>query len=57
MRAFVCDKCGKVVLLAEDGRLFRDEGINRLTMVDECKEIDLCNECTNELLAAIRKGE
>lgn len=54
MKAIVCDKCGKVVLLEGDSFRYPDE-INVLYIQDKGQQIDMCNECTNELLEGIRK--
>jgi hypothetical protein len=54
MKAIVCDKCGKVVLLPDEP-LRCPEGINTLVMRGTHREIDLCDECVDELVAAVRK--
>ena len=54
MKAIVCDKCGKVVLLPDAPTAF-PTGINRLSMPSKDCDIDLCDECTDELIAAVRK--
>lgn len=54
MRAYVCDKCGKVILL-DDGMAISPEGMNRMTgsgLPDG--ELDLCDECVAELVEAVR---
>ena len=54
MRAFVCDKCGKVILL-EDIPAIYQKGINHMTgqgLPDG--ELDLCDECVAELVEAVR---
>ena len=54
MRAFVCDKCGKVILL-EDGLDLSPKGINHMTgqgLPDG--ELDLCDECVAELVEEVR---
>lgn len=54
MRAYVCDKCGKVILL-EDGPAVFKKGINRMIgpgLPDG--ELDLCDECVAELVEAVR---
>ena len=53
MKAMVCDKCGKVILLADDN--FVHVGINTLYMRRQNREIDLCDDCVEELEAAVRK--
>lgn len=57
MKAIVCDKCGKVVLMEDDGLTTCTEGINILQMLGKRQTIELCDECTDELVAAVRKGE
>lgn len=54
MKAIVCDKCGKVVLLP-DAPTAAPTGINRLFMPKKGFDLDLCDECTDELIAAVRK--
>ena len=54
MKAIVCDKCGKVVLLP-DAPTAAPTGINRLVMPKKDFDLDLCDECTDELIAAVRK--
>ena len=54
MRAFVCDKCGKVILL-EDVPDICQKGINHITgrgLPDG--ELDLCDECVAELVEEVR---
>lgn len=54
MRAYVCDKCGKVILL-DDGMAISPEGMNHMTgsgLPDG--ELDLCDECVAELVQAVR---
>ena len=60
MRAIVCDKCGKVVLLDDkDGfefhthtKIYRLIGDHR-----EARDLDLCDDCANELIEAVRGTE
>lgn len=54
MKAFVCDKCGKVILL-EDSKAYyaKANGIYHLVSDDHI-EIDLCEDCVQELLCAVR---
>ena len=54
MRAIVCDKCGKTVLMGDEYRMYPD-GMNRLSLVSKKEEIDLCDECTEELMEAVRE--
>lgn len=54
MRAYVCDKCGKVILL-EDGPAIWEKGINHMNgpgLPDG--QLDLCDECVAELVDAVR---
>ncbi len=56
MRAIVCDKCGKVILLPDDGPTYAlPNGVVRI-VGSEIGDIDLCVECANELKAAVRKN-
>ena len=55
MKAIVCDKCGRVILLSDDE--FFPDGINRLEMLSKRQSIDLCDECTEELMAAVLKED
>lgn len=59
MKAIVCDKCGKVVLLAEETYpLGKAEGIHCLILTNDMtreSKLDLCQECAEELLALVRK--
>lgn len=54
MRAYVCDKCGKVILV-DDYIPVCDKGINHMSgpaLPDG--NLDLCDECVAELVAAVR---
>lgn len=53
MRAIVCDRCGKVMLLPDD-RLWTDEGYTLRGMKKELN-LDLCEECAEELVKATRE--
>lgn len=56
MKAFVCDKCGKVCLLDDDKAYYaKENGIYRLVSTHDRVEIDLCEECVSELMAVVRK--
>ena len=59
MLAIHCDKCGKVLLLEDDGSLYKqmnEAGWCKLNMFGtNNSEIDLCKECCDDLLAAVRK--
>lgn len=59
MRAYVCDKCGKVVLV-DDFPSICDKGINHVSGSGlPGGNMDLCDTCVAELVAAVRtvKGE
>ena len=56
MKAIICDKCGKVILLSDDPMCCAD-GINKLYVTSKKLDIDLCDECMDELVAAVRKGQ
>ena len=54
MKAYVCDRCGKAVLI-EDFPGIRPEGINYMSESGLLEGgLDLCDECVAELLAAVR---
>lgn len=54
MRAFVCDKCGKVILL-EDIPAICQKGINHITGQGLPNGgLDLCDECVAELVEEVR---
>ena len=56
MRAIVCDKCGKVVLLEDDRPyLYSPAGVYRLLHERSGIEIELCEDCGNELIAEVRR--
>jgi hypothetical protein len=56
MRAIVCDRCGKVVLLSDDDRVYAvPNGIVRL-LSSEIGDVDLCVECAKELKTALQKN-
>lgn len=60
MKAIVCDKCGKVVLLADEYPLGKAEGIHCLTLTNDYSresKLDLCQECAEELVAAVRRNK
>lgn len=57
MKAIVCDKCGKVILIPDEIVYEYATGINRLSMMTKRLEIDLCDECADELVAAVREGK
>ena len=56
MHAIVCDKCGKVILLEEDrvrGLCIPDD-VFILRNDRRDTRIELCEDCGNELVAAVR---
>ena len=57
MKAYVCDKCGKVLLCEEDDRYaLIPEGICFLSEKRKGGvSMELCTECVAELMAAIRE--
>lgn len=56
MKAIVCDKCGKVSLIPEDSITYCPEnGVYYLVSDDGKRKLDLCEECAEELMAAVRK--
>lgn len=59
MRAYVCDTCGKVVLCADNDVFGEVAGICTLRYGKVRRDVDLCEECVEELLKAVRnvKGE
>lgn len=57
MKAIVCDKCGKVILLPDEPSALFPRGTARLIMVGSQEELDVCQECADELFAAVRKGK
>ena len=55
MKAIVCDKCGKVVLLEEDvPYAFIPVGMYRLINDKGNEKFELCQECGDEMLAYVR---
>ena len=58
MKAIVCDKCGKVLLLEDIGPLSREKkavGIYTLLDEDYGVKVELCKECGDDLVAAVRE--
>lgn len=56
MKAIVCDKCGKVVLLEDNVPIFYAPiGIYRLESQKDGTMLELCEDCGNELISAVRK--
>ena len=56
MKAIVCDKCGKVVLL-EDEKPYMCNPIGVYTLYKGGSDevIELCEECGNDLISEVRK--
>ena len=57
MKAIVCDKCGKVILL-EDGRYEYGTGSGAFHLIGgkfADSLLDLCEDCVEELMTAVRK--
>ena len=57
MKAIVCDKCGKVILLPDDRHTYDPENCVCQLYVGGGPVIDLCKECADELVASVRKGD
>lgn len=56
MRAIVCDKCGKTMLLEDNTPYsYSPVGAYRLVNDKDNVTLDLCEGCANELLEAVRK--
>lgn len=56
MKAIVCDKCGKVVLLEDTAPyMYAPIGIYRLSNERDGSVLELCEDCGNELIAAVRR--
>lgn len=56
MKAIVCDKCGKVILIPEDSGIYDPEtGVYCLINSKDKRNLDLCEECAEELMALVRK--
>jgi hypothetical protein len=58
MLAIVCDCCGKTRLLSEDETYHRPSQFSVVTR-DRARpeKFDLCEECTEKLVVAVRKGK
>ena len=58
MKAIVCDKCGKVVLIPDKEPAFGTKtGLYRLVSMNDGNVIvDLCEECKKELMDAVRRN-
>lgn len=58
MEAIVCDCCGKVSLLEDGGRSYpRDTYMLRGGSGDKELDIDLCEECVQRLVKAVKGQE
>lgn len=55
MKAIVCDRCGNVTLLEDDMPHMCPSGIYHLVGNNGNIEIDLCEDCGNELVEAARR--
>ena len=57
MKAIVCDKCGKVILLEENRYEYStNSGVYHLIGGAKIgRELDLCESCAEELMAAVRE--
>lgn len=56
MKAIVCDKCGKVTLL-EDDKPYTYAPIGIYVLLNELAgtRLELCEDCGNELIEAVRR--
>ena len=54
MKAIVCDKCGKVNLLEDEKPYMDPSGVYRLIGDRDDTVLDLCENCANELVEAVR---
>lgn len=54
--AYVCDKCGKVVLLEDSKPYMSPSGIYQLVGEKSEYAIDLCENCVEELFERVRSG-
>ena len=55
MRAILCDKCGKTMLMEDRPFSMLPRGFHRLINDKDDTSLDLCEDCANELLAAVRE--
>lgn len=53
MKAYVCDRCGKVMIL--EPPCFPPKDVYVLSGNDETLCLDLCEECAKNLTVALRK--
>lgn len=57
MRAIVCDKCGKVVLIPDRSNMHNIEGVHQLYSDSlGISKLDLCDECAEELVGSVRNA-
>lgn len=57
MKAYVCDKCGKVILLEDERPYMMPSGVYQLIGDTDKMHLDLCEECANELVEAVRRAK
>ena len=56
MKAIICDKCGKPVLLPDDNvTCCKENGIYHLYSDCGRLQLELCEDCSNDLMAAVRE--
>lgn len=56
MKAIVCDKCGKTVLLPDvNVTCCEENGIYHMYSNCGTLHFDLCEDCANDLMAAVRE--
>jgi hypothetical protein len=55
-KAYVCDKCGKVLLLEDSKPYMSPTGIYQLVGDKEEYTVDLCESCVKELFESVRNG-
>lgn len=57
MKAIVCDKCGKVTLIEDDKPTYSEESgvFHLIGSFGTASQIDLCKDCAQELMAAVRE--
>lgn len=57
MKAMVCDCCGKVVLISDEPYMYAPEGMHTLRGDSlPRKDLDLCDDCVESLLAAVAES-
>ena len=58
MRALVCDCCGKVSILSSPFDIYLETNFHQIQHCGEPNDsIEICNECFEKLIAAVRKVE